>query len=139
DDPAPFKEQASSLDILEAITFEGPTRKIQAAYQSADLFVFPSLYDPFANVVLESLACGLPALTTTTNGSSEIITEDSDGYIIEGATDHLATDLADRIQRFCKLSPIERSGMRKTAVLTASNFSVTANASAFITALDQTA
>ena len=79
---------------VTSLHFEGPTRQIQDAYRAADLFVFPSLYDPFANVVLESLACGLPAITTTTNGSSEIITEGEDGYVIEGATDHLATDIA---------------------------------------------
>lgn len=116
DDPVSFTKQAVRLNVLNAISFEGPTKKIQEAYQSSDLFVFPSLYDPFANVVLESLACGLPALTTTTNGSSEIITQDTDRYVMKGATDHLAKDLADRIQEFCKLSPDERSMMRKAAI-----------------------
>ena len=94
DNPSPYQEQAKKLGVQDLVTFEGPTRQIQDAYRNADLFVFPSLYDPFANVVLESLACGLPAITTTTNGSSEIITEGKDGYVIEGATDHLATDIA---------------------------------------------
>jgi glycosyltransferase involved in cell wall biosynthesis len=114
--------QFPSQNKPSASTFSTPShskalqKKIQEAYQSSDLFVFPSLYDPFANVVLESLACGLPALTTTTNGSSEIITQDTDRYVMKGATDHLAKDLADRIQEFCKLSPDERSMMRKAAI-----------------------
>jgi len=136
DEPAPFREQAEGLGVAEAISFEGPTRNIHEAYRSADLFVFPSLYDPFANVVLEALACGLPALTTSTNGSSEILTEDADGYVIEGATDHLADDLADRIHRFCRLSMDHRLAMRERASRTAAKYSVRSNAEAFLAALD---
>lgn len=135
DDPAPFQAQANRLGVTEAVDFQGPTREIEKAYQSADLLVFPSLYDPFANVVLEALACGLPTLTTTTNGSSEIIAEDRDGYVIEGATDHLAEDLADRLLRFCELSPVERLAMRQAATATAASYSVRKNTEAFLTAL----
>jgi len=132
DKPAPYMEQAQKLGIEEYITFEGPTREIQNAYRQADLFVFPSLYDPFANVVLESLACGLPALTTTTNGSSEVIEEGKNGYVIEGATDHQAADLAERISRFCKLSPAERQQMRLNARARAELYPVGKNAETFV-------
>ena len=132
DEPAPYRELAKELGIEQLINFEGPTRSIQKAYQTADLFVFPSLYDPFANVVLEALACGLPALTTTTNGSSEIITEGQTGYVVKGATDHLAHDLADRIIKFCQLTPTERSSMRRASRETAEKFSVSRNAETFV-------
>ncbi|MFT6180158.1 MAG: UDP-glucose:(heptosyl)LPS alpha-1,3-glucosyltransferase [Paracoccaceae bacterium] len=132
DEPAPYRELAKQLGVADLIDFEGPTRAIQNAYQSADLFVFPSLYDPFANVVLESLACGLPALTTTTNGSSEIITENKNGYVVEGATDHLAADLADRMISFCQLSPENRKAMREASRTTAEKYSVAHNAETFV-------
>ena len=34
------------------------------AYANMDLFVFPSHTDTFGNVVLEALACGVPAIVT---------------------------------------------------------------------------
>ncbi len=132
DAPAPYKQQAAQLGIADKITFEGPTREIQNAYRAADLFVFPSLYDPFANVVLESLACGLPALTTTTNGSSEIITDSKNGYVIEGATDHLAADIAERTRQFFDLSHEERQQMRIASKDTAESYTIRHNAEKFI-------
>lgn len=137
DDPAPYRDLAKQLGVADHIHFHGPTREIQKAYQSADLFVFPSLYDPFANVVLESLACGLPALTTTTNGSCEIITEGQTGYVIEGATDHLAADLADRIITFCQLTPADRRAMRQAARDTAEKYPTDLNAQTFVEKLTQ--
>lgn len=41
-------------------------------YNTADCLVLPTRYDPFANVVLEALACGLPVLTSFQNGAWEI-------------------------------------------------------------------
>ena len=137
DNPSPYQEQAKKLSILDLVTFEGPTRQIQDAYRAADLFVFPSLYDPFANVVLESLACGLPAITTTTNGSSEIITEGEDGYVIRGATDHLATDIAACISKFCSLDNRQQQRMRQHARSTAEAYTIRANAEQFIAHLSQ--
>jgi UDP-glucose:(heptosyl)LPS alpha-1,3-glucosyltransferase len=41
----------------------------------ADLFILPTLYDPFSNSCLEALACGCPVLTTQSNGASECFNE----------------------------------------------------------------
>ncbi len=41
-------------------------------YAAADVFLLPTLYDPFANVTLEALAAGLPVITSAQNGASEI-------------------------------------------------------------------
>lgn len=137
DKPEPYQAQAAKLGLTQHISFEGPTRAIQDAYRSADLFVFPSLYDPFANVVLESLACGLPAITTTTNGSSEIISEGKDGYVIEGATHHMADDIASRTIQFCQLTAEQRRIMRVHARQTAESYTIGRNAQTFVHHLSQ--
>lgn len=137
DNPAPYRELAGRLGVIDRVDFEGPTREIQKAYQMSDLFVFPSLYDPFANVVLESLACGLPALTTTTNGSSEIIEEGQNGYVVQGATHHLSKDLADRIIQFLKITPGDRKKMRQAARNTAERYTISRNAEVFVEKLNQ--
>jgi UDP-glucose:(heptosyl)LPS alpha-1,3-glucosyltransferase len=132
DDPAPYRAQAAKLGLSNHITFEGPSTSIQTAYQNADLFVFPTLYDPFANVCLEALACGLPVLTTTTNGSSEVVTENADGYIVDGAATGLATRLAEKITTFCALPPPTRDAMRAHARTGAERFTTRANAQAIV-------
>jgi len=136
DNPAPYRKQAARLGIAEQVTFEGASQKIQTAYQAADLFVFPTLYDPFANVCLEALACGLPVLTTTTNGASEIITEGEDGYVIDPSA-ALAQRITETIVKFHQLPPDQRDAMRENARSKATRFTTNANAAAVADLLAQ--
>ena len=55
------------------VTFLGGQRDPERFVQAADLLVLPTRYDPFANVCLEAMACGVPILTTSTNGAAEIV------------------------------------------------------------------
>jgi UDP-glucose:(heptosyl)LPS alpha-1,3-glucosyltransferase len=128
DKPGRYRALARKLGLAGQITFEGASTSIQNAYQAADLFVFPSLYDPFANVCLEALACGLPVLTTDTNGSSEVIDEGVDGYVVGGAANTLPDDLAGAISRFCHLPAASRETMRVHARAKAEGFTIEANA-----------
>ena len=54
-------------------------------YRAADVFVFPTLYDSFANVIGESLACGLPVITTKQAGGAEFVIHGKNGFIIQNA------------------------------------------------------
>jgi phosphatidylinositol alpha 1,6-mannosyltransferase len=47
--------------------------ELAAAYADMDLFVFPSETDTFGNVVLEALACGVPAAVTLGGGPKFIV------------------------------------------------------------------
>ena len=132
DNPEPYRQLASRLGVTDRITFEGPSGTIQTAYQAADLFVFPTLYDPFANVCLEALACGLPVLTTTTNGSSEVVTENSDGYIIDGNPSGLAEGISGKVIAFCQLPAAEREAMRHRARSKAEGFTTETNAATIV-------
>jgi UDP-glucose:(heptosyl)LPS alpha-1,3-glucosyltransferase len=50
--------------------------------ETADIFVLPTIYDPFSNASLEALAAGLPVITTSANGFSEIMREGIDGTLV---------------------------------------------------------
>lgn len=52
--------------------FLGTVAHMPPLYAAADLFVLPTLYDPFSNACLEAMRHGLPVLTTTANGFAEI-------------------------------------------------------------------
>jgi UDP-glucose:(heptosyl)LPS alpha-1,3-glucosyltransferase len=61
----------------------GAVRDLPALYAAADIFLLPTLYDPFSNACLEALAAGLPVITTHSNGFSEIIEQRVHGSIID--------------------------------------------------------
>ena len=70
-----------------AIRFLGPVANMSSLYAAADLFVLPTLYDPFSNACLEALSAGTPVITTMANGFSEIIESGVHGQIIDRGDD----------------------------------------------------
>ncbi len=75
-------------------------------YAAADVFLLPTLYDPFANVTLEALAAGLPVLTTRHNGGAEILTRGQDGIVFERAD--AVRDMAQALVRLRDRNERER-------------------------------
>ena len=64
---------ADRLGLSARVHFAGPQQDVRPWYGMADALALPTLYDPFPNVVLEALACGLPVMTTPTSGAAEIL------------------------------------------------------------------
>jgi UDP-glucose:(heptosyl)LPS alpha-1,3-glucosyltransferase len=86
------------------IVDQPPPVAMPHVYAAADVFLLPTLYDPFANVTLEALAAGLPVITSAQNGAAEILTEGETGYVLPRADDtrlivHLLDHLADPAAR----------------------------------------
>jgi UDP-glucose:(heptosyl)LPS alpha-1,3-glucosyltransferase len=65
------------------VVFLGPIDDMSQAFVAADVFVLPTIYDPFSNACLEALSFGLPVITTTANGFSEIIIPGIHGETID--------------------------------------------------------
>ncbi len=59
-----------------------PGGKLRAVLAAADVFVLPTIYDPFSNACIEALAAGLPVITTTANGFAEMIESGVDGDVV---------------------------------------------------------
>ena len=77
------------------VHFLGPVSDIAALFAAADVMTLPTWYDPFSNACLEALAAGLPIITTSANGFSEILTSEIHGSVVP-AGDALA--LAEAIE-----------------------------------------
>ena len=69
------------------LTHLDPVQDLPALYGAADIFLLPTLYDPFSNACLEALAAGLPVITTRDNGFSEVIENAIHGTIINSPAD----------------------------------------------------
>ena len=52
-----------------------------AAYQRADVFLNPSLYEGMPNAVLEAMACGLPVIASRVIGNDEVVENGTTGLL----------------------------------------------------------
>jgi len=122
--PEPYQHLALKCGISDNILFVGEEKTLEKYYGASDLLVLPTLYDPFSNVCLEALACGLPVITTKSNGAAEIIEEGKNGFITESARD--IKEIAQRISLL--LSKEVREEMRNHAAISAKKYTIAENA-----------
>lgn len=75
-------------------------------YQSADLFVSPSLKEGFGLAIAEAAACGVPVLATRSGGPEEIL-DPKIGYLVKvNSTDAIIQGIEKIIQELDQFSPI---------------------------------
>jgi UDP-glucose:(heptosyl)LPS alpha-1,3-glucosyltransferase len=92
-----YQRQARRLGLNDRVRFLGHRADPKDCYFAADYLVHPTFYDPCSLVALEALACGLPVITTTFNGASELLNPPTDGIVIENP--HNAPALAAAMTR----------------------------------------
>lgn len=105
---APFDLTVETLESIlrknhleEFVKVTGPLfgdQKI-VEFQTADIFVFPTLNDAFPLVILEAMQFGLPVISTYVGGIPEIVTDNETGFLIDGGDIKL---LADKIALLLK-------------------------------------
>jgi len=126
DDRAPFLEQIQHLHLEGRVFFLDPSSDIMHFYSAADVYTGPSLHDSFALPPIEAMACGLPVITSVTNGGSQIITEGFDGFVLSDAQDSVA--LSRLISQLYEQPELRRS-VGENAARTAKSYSWERNAS----------
>ena len=119
----------------EPVQFLGEVADMLRVYAAADIFILPTIYDPFSNACLEALACGLPLITTRSNGFSEIIEDGVHGSIVDHAGDLLA--LRDAIRLWS--DPSRRAAATSTNSQLAAQFDISHNIDETLAILSSTA
>ena len=102
-----YQTLAKQAGISQQVTFGGPARDIEQVFGAADMFVFPTYYEPFGMVITEAMASSLPVITSRSAGASEMISEGESGLLLDNPGDPhelsqkikiLLTDEANRKQ-----------------------------------------
>lgn len=88
--------------------FHEPCNNIIEKYRESDLFVLPSIYEGFPNVLCEAMSCGLPVIATDVCDNGRIVQHTENGYLIPSGD---TKGLSDRLLQFIKLSPFQRKTM----------------------------
>jgi len=89
-----YKQLSHSLHVNEFVTFTGARSDVDDFYTISDIFLFPTLYEPFSNVVLEAMSFQNAIFTTKQNGAHEIL---KDEYTLENPQDYSKANKIDEL------------------------------------------
>ena len=95
------EELAAALDVEGMVTFHGrlPRAEVDAFYERADIFVFPSYREPGGNVSLEAMSFGLPVVVCRRGGPGASVDDSCAIRLDADSPDQLASDCANAVRR----------------------------------------
>lgn len=82
-DSAPWQALAEKLGIGAQVKWLGASGDVGALYAAADVFVLPTQYEPWGLVIVEAMACGLPALTSRSAGAAVAVRDGQTGALLD--------------------------------------------------------
>lgn len=105
---------AGRVHLLGSVTGD---RKV-ALYRSCQVFVCPSRREPFANVILEAFASGVPVVATDVGGNGELLQDGRAGMLCASAS---PIGLADAMRRLLVDDALART-LRSRSLETAARY-----------------
>jgi glycosyltransferase involved in cell wall biosynthesis len=106
-DEQKLKARVKALGLENRVTFLGSLdqQTLRRYYQIADALVLASSREGWANVLLESMACGTPVVATNIWGTPEVVQSETAGVLVERD----AQSIADGIKRLLENYPARDS------------------------------
>lgn len=83
-------------------------QRLAQLYSGLDLFVFPSRFDTFGNVVLEAFVYGMPVVAYNCKGPKDIVEHGVSGYLVDTAAD-MARQIVEHFQGEDRAAQMRRS------------------------------
>lgn len=117
---------AKEEDVAAHMSYSGFVEgdALKQEYANADLFVLPSRHDTYAVVSHEAAICGLPLILSKQAGSSEVLVNDDNGYVVNPEK---TEDFAAKIEEFL-ISSERRKSAGQASIKLASQWGVEENA-----------
>ncbi len=106
-----YQQLSKELDIDRQVIFTGARGDVDDFYTISDIFLFPTHYEPFSNVVLEAMSFENAVFTTRQNGASEILNND---FVMDNPNDFsVITRINHLLENPSKLDDIKKANRLK--------------------------
>ncbi|MFC1623857.1 glycosyltransferase family 4 protein [Candidatus Omnitrophota bacterium] len=116
-----LEKMADYLEIRDRIIFTGWVQNPFKYLAKMDIFVLPSLWEGFPNVVLEAMACGVPVIATDSSGGiREVIQNGVNGVLIEPGSSSAVSDAVYSLL----IDKAKRQDIIKKAYMTVDKFDI---------------
>jgi len=129
-----LRQYCEQNGLSDRVMFSGYKQpdELPKYYAAADMFIFPTLWDPFGIVIAEALASGLPVICSPFAGAADLIEEGKNGYILDPRdTEKMALLLSNLLT---DEDLLER--LRHGALASIENFTIEKSAEQFLEALE---
>lgn len=112
-DHAKLESLAARLGLSHRVRLAGPVpqEQLRTYYNAADLMILASSREGWANVLLESMACGTPVVATSVCGTPEVVSAPAAGRLMH---ERSASALVDAVRQLRENRP-ERAATRRYA------------------------
>ncbi len=91
---------ASRVKLLPGMRNDNP--ELIQAFHACDLFVLPSMHEPFGIVVLEAWSAGKPVIVSHVGGLQALVRDGETGIFIDPNAAGAVADLAAKLERFAR-------------------------------------
>lgn len=111
-----LRNKAASMGIEKKVYFTGyiSDDNLSRLYMCVDVAVFPSLYEPFGIVALESMVAGVPVVVSDVGGIGEIVEHGIDGMkAYAGNPDSLADSILEILHNPGKAEDMKAKALEK--------------------------
>jgi len=128
-----LREYCEQNNLSDRVIFAGYKQpgELLRYYAAADIFAFPTLWEPFGIVVSEALASGLPVICSSFAAAADLIQEGENGYILDPRdTEKFAAILSSLVMNDDLLESLKQGALKSIE-----NFTVEKNAEQFLRAI----
>lgn len=91
-----IRARIAERGLTDAVVLCGFQRNPWKFIAKADVFALTSHYEGFGNVIIEAMACGVPAVATASAGTRDIIRDGQDGVLV---AEHSPEAMAAALER----------------------------------------
>ena len=92
---ANYQALAKKIGVGDKLVYGGFTNEIKKYFSVGDIFVFPTLYEPFGLVITEAMASGMPDVVSRCAGAAELIEDGKEGMLLDNPKNH--KEIAEKI------------------------------------------